>query len=289
MNTKIAQTKQENSWPIYLVIGLTALVSVVGLFDRLLFDPVDWWIYRQALNHPLDPYRLDFFNPPWAMWFLFPFRGLPQDVGWVRLITLLVFFALVWRQSEDIVKALLLATSVPLLYLIANANIDFLPALAFLLPNKGWAFVLLTIKPQTGVLAVLAWLKRIKSWKAALGLLLPFLALLVVSLFLYGFWPAAVWRNMAEMQNVGLTRVSWNTSLFPWSIPLGVYFAWRTWKEMDEFYGVTASALLSPYLPLYSLSLWYALFLGRASRLSATMVWVGFWLIYIGYFLGWSL
>lgn len=117
-------------------------------------------------------------------------------------------------------------------------------------------------------------------------LLAPTLAVFAVSLLVYGWWVDDALRNIRTMQSVGLPQVGWNTSVFPWGVPLGLYFAWRAWRQADEFHGVTATLLLSPYTPLYSMSLWYALFVGRARRWAAALAWAVFWLIYVWHYGG---
>ncbi|MEW5891356.1 MAG: hypothetical protein AB1768_20530, partial [Pseudomonadota bacterium] len=223
---------------------------------------------------------------PWALWLLAPLARLPYSTGWVRLLTLLTFVTVARKRGADGAGLILLATSAPLLFLVANANIDFLPALAFLLA-PAWGLPLLLIKPQTGVFAALAWLRRAgRDWRGLARLLAPTLALFAASLLVYGWWLDDALRNIRTMQSVGLPQVGWNTSVFPWGVPLGLYFAWRAWRQADEFHGVTATLLLSPYTPLYSMSLWYALFVGRARRWAAALVWVCFWLIYVWHYGG---
>lgn len=270
---------------ISAVLGVLTLAAAM---ERLPFTAVDWLVYQDVLSHPMDPYRFDYFNPPWTVWLLFPLRAFTDQTGVVRLITLIVFLALLWSRGGDLVSAVLLAASAPMLYLIANGNIDFLPALALLLPNRGAGMIFLTTKPQVGILAALAWIRNSEAQRLG-RLFLPVLATFLISLMVYGWWPADALSNIARMKDVGLTNVSWNASLFPWSIPAGLYFAWRAWRDADEYQGVTATWLISPYLPLYTLTLWFALFLAREKRRwPAVLVWAALWVFYFWRFQGWG-
>src|SRR3972149_6828248 len=44
----------------------------------------------------------------------------------------------------------------------------------------------------------------------------------------------------------------WNSSLWPFGIPFGLFSLWKAWKTADERWGVVASPLLSPYVKLPS-------------------------------------
>ncbi|MEP0805713.1 MAG: hypothetical protein HRF47_09500 [Chloroflexota bacterium] len=278
-----ARWKQGWAWALVLTVALALALAL----NHLPFTAVDWLLYEKTLAHPLDPYRFDFFNPPWTVWFLLPLGWASSySVGAVRVVMLAVFVRLAYSRGVRGVNLALLASSAPLLFLVANGNIDFLPALGFLLADKGSGLALLLVKPQTGIFAALAWMRRAGGWRGVVRMLLPTLGLFALSLLLYGWWPARAIGNVLRMQGVGLPNVAWNTSVFPWGVPLGLYLAWRAWRNADEFHGVTASLLLSPYTPLYSLTLWYTLFLGRARRWQAVLAWLIFWLVYAWHYLG---
>jgi len=266
------------SIPILLAVGV-ALVSALNSGNA----PVDWGLYQKALADPARAYELQFFNPPWALWVLLPLCALPYPVGLLRLFTIFIFLGLTQQRGSDLARIALLGTSLPFLHLLANGNIDALPALAFLLADKGLGLALLLIKPQAGFFAVLAWLKGL-DWRGALKLAAPTLALLSASLWLYGGWPLALYENILTTRGVGLAQVTWNAAWFPWSLPLGLVFLWRAWRDTDEFYGVTATLLVSPYVSIYSWTLWYALFLPRVRLRYAALVWVFFWSLQFIYF-----
>jgi len=279
------ETTQKNWLGALLLLGLGA--GLVIALDRLPFDAVDWYAYQEIQDF-WHPYRTGIiFNPPWTFWLLWPLLKLPvYQVGALRLLIMLSLSALVLRRGGGKGEVVALATSMPFLYLAANGNIDWLAGLAFLVEDKGLALPLLLVKPQVGIFAVLAWLRK-SGWR----ILLPAAGVALLSLAVYGWWPAEALANIQGMGGVGLTRMPWNASLFPWGAPLGLWLAWLAWKKSDEFYGVSATLLLFPYYGHYTLSVWYALALTRFNktplgRLGLALFWLGSWVWYFFVLLG---
>ncbi len=63
--------------------------------------------------------------------------------------------------------------------------------------------------------------------------------------------------HILDMRGKGLTYVSWNVSIFPWGVPLGLWMVSKTWQECDEFDGVSATLLLSPYYSPCTPTIWF--------------------------------
>jgi len=282
---------------IFLLAGLAVTLALAAAFERLvLFAPVDWWPYEQALRDLFHPYQNDLvFNPPWTFVLLaILFPPIPLRLGLLRLTTLIVFGALIYARAprHKIFLTALLLTSAPVLYLVANANIDFFAALSFLIAgvSPAWALPLALIKPQSGALAGVAWLR--KAWdtgrlSGVVRFAAPTAILLLVSFEVWGWWPADAWRAASGMEGgAGLMRATWNSSPFPWGIPVGVYLIWRAWQDGEDAFGAAASLLLSPYWGLYSVAPALALWLPRLRRSQAVVVWVALWVFYLVRFQG---
>lgn len=259
---------------LFLFLGQALLVAA-ALLDRppSVYVMDDWQVFRaldlrRVYDMPL------YFNPPWAAWLVFPLTRLPYyQQGIVRLLTMSVFTALVVRGGgADWRRLALVFTSAPMLRLIVGGNIDWLPALAFLVEDKALGIVLLSVKPQAGIFAALGWVRR-HGWRSLW--LLGCVALL--SLALDWRWPLEWWRNVTEFRQAGLLAAWWNISLFPWGALPGLVLLYLAWKGGDELQGVTATLLLSPYFAFYTLALWYALLARRARIWQAALVWAGLW------------
>jgi len=271
-----------------LMFGLSVAVLIVWM-DRMpslpIFAAADWYAYRdiQDLWHP---YREGIvFNPPWTYWLIGPLRLLPYPVGILRLLILLTFLALILRRGGRAWSVLAVMTSMPFLLLMITVNLDWLPALAFLIEDKGLALPFLLIKPQVGALAALAWLRK-GGWR----ILLPTAVLLLLSFAVYGWWPSQVYANARHIGGNGLVHVFWNAAPFPWGAPLGAWALVRAWRREDEFAGVCATLLLAPYWSYYSMTVLYALAAGRArgwaDGLAVAFFWCVMWLIYFVFSLG---
>jgi|GEM_PF-1677360 len=278
--------------PSILLIALLLLAGagIVLALEQLPFEALDWNVFRAALADPWRAYQYPgFFNPPWTIWILAPLTRLPYSTGLLRLLTLVVFALLVWKRGGDWRHLLLVFTSVPLLYQVANLNIEWIPALAFLVGQRGIGLALLLVKPQSGLLAALAWLRETPAASGASAvragwiLLLPTLLLLAISFLLYGGWPLQVFENARSLNGSGVITMDWNASLFPWTVPLGLWWMFRAWKTADEFLGVSATLALSPYFGLYGLSLWFVLFVLRHRERPALgwLVWMVLWGAYV--------
>lgn len=269
---------------------LLAGAGVVLGLERLPFDALDWEVFCVALADPWNAYQNPgFFNPPWTIWILAPLTRLPHSTGLLRLLTLLVFAMLVRNRGGDWRHLLLVFTSVPLLFQVANLNIEWIPALAFLIGQRGIGLALLLVKPQSGVLAALAWLREMSltrrgGWfRAGWTLLFPTSLSLLVSFMLYGLWPLQVLEHARTLHGMGVVEMGWNASLFPWTIPFGLWWMFRAWQTADEFLGVSATLALSPYFGLYGLSLWFSLFVlrHRERPILSWLVWLALWGVYV--------
>jgi hypothetical protein len=158
--------------------------------------------------------------------------------------------------------------SPPFIFLIWNGSIEWIPALAFLLSNK-WSTPLLLAKPQSGLLAALAWSHR---WQDAL----PALAVVIGSFMVWGNWLAAMLANMAyqSAHHIGLWTV--DISPFPLSIPVGVLVAWLAWRARSDVLATAATLLLVPYFVSHSLTSLLALLAGQHKRI-ALALWLICW------------
>lgn len=226
-----------------------AILSVVIVFTAIRFVPVwvDWGHFRDAgraiLNNTdlyADPL---FFNAPWLAFVMIPF-AVQDDVtgnGLMFVIGFLAFAYLAFRFKARPLAfvAFLLSPGV-----IANQvlpNIEWIPLLGVLLEPR-WGLLLLAVKPQVGAGVALVWL--IQSWQAGkwhsvLHTFAPVSIALLLSVTFYGLWFTRM---------LGLSAKGWNTSLFPFSLPIGIAILYYALRRLRPDWAISATVLCSPYV-----------------------------------------
>jgi hypothetical protein len=202
-------------------VGLCALLAVAlppACDWQRFYVPATCAVWRG--ESPYDP-QYGFFNPPWVLLLLTPF-AVHEAVGRAALfvLALATIAAVVRRLGGTLLTALLVLASPPMLNLLWDGNIDWLALGGLLLPPR-WGLFLVTIKPQVGLgiavwWAVEAW--REEGWKG-------------------------VWDPVLRL---------WNTSLWPWSAPVGVALLGWGIRARDLHPALAAAPLLSPHVILHS-------------------------------------
>jgi hypothetical protein len=122
--------------------------------------------------------------------------------------------------------------------------IGLLPLGLYYLPQIGLFFIL--IKPQVGFAVALYWLGL--SWQSGgirqvLKVFLPIVVMYLLSFMVYGYHP---------LFGANLIDIHYNVSLWPWSIPLGIFLVVFALKSKKINWSMLASPLLSPYIAFHS-------------------------------------
>lgn len=243
----------------------------------------DWDVFLAAARTPFSPYiSQGYYNPPWAMWIVWPLSVLPSAVSVFVLRSMIVFslLSLTIRRGGDWLSIALVFSAAPTIGLILQANLDFLLSLA-LFPgvHQNLALPMLLVKPQTGLGVAAIWLRAqwLKGDRKSFALfLLPTLSVGIASLVIYGLWPLEILRQAAHLQTA-----TWNLAkFFPAGVPLGLFLGGIALFHNDDFWALSAMIFLSPYLALYSLAPWYAVLVSRTPRRRwwvAFLAWLGLW------------
>ncbi len=264
----------------------TALFALAFSFMTLLFylfpTPSEDWriLFYPAAKTPFNPYTIRTFNyPPWTVFIVYPLSFFSLAVSQAANISLnLVIFGLLVKYRKGTLLALLLTlTSYPFLTLISNGNVEWIPALGYLIPN-GFGFFLLLTKPQSGSLAAIDWF--LKSKNKIWFVLIPAIGV-ICSFFLWKNWVQNFWANQLWVNKIILAHSSINFSLFPWTIPLGIvllYYVVKVRGPNSELYGCLATFCLVPYFSVHSLIIPFALLSARYPRI-AIAVSILLWLI----------
>jgi hypothetical protein len=263
-----------------IVLAVILLVGAVSVAAMYLPSDTDWrWTFRpaaRALISGHSPYEVEsFFNPPWGLLPLLPIALLPEGVGRAinMILTLAAFAFTAIRLGAKPVSFFFFMISPPVVHCLLTANIDYLVTLGFVLPPQiGLFFVL--IKPQIGGAVALYWL--VESWRRGalrevIRIFWPITVASLISFLLFGLWPLRTFGRSVD--------VSWNASLWPASIPLGLGLLTAAIHRQRVEYAMGASPCLSSYLALQS---WVGALVALVSSVPETVAAViGFWVLII--------
>ena len=262
---------------------LTALAIVAGLilvsFLAAPFVPpaVDWHIsFRPAaliLLSGESPYDTVYIiHAPWALLMLAPFALFPENVGRVMLLFcgLASYTFIARRLGAKPIAIVFLLLSPVVMHTLLNGNIDWLASFGFILPPQIGLFFI-AIKPQIGIAVAPFWLIeawRQGGWKQVLTTFAPFTIVLLLSFALFGLWPLGA---------VEVSGVSFNASLWPLSIPVGLALLVTAVRKRRIEYAMAASPCLSPYALFYS---WTGVLLAIIASVPETIAAViGLWIL----------
>jgi hypothetical protein len=155
---------------------------------------------------------------------------------------------------------------------ILNGNIDWLAVLGFALPPWLGLFFLI-IKPQVGLAAIFFLL--ISTWRERGFMKMattftPFGIAVILSVAVFGPWFLSITKEI---------NLAGNSSLWPFSIPIGLTFLVASIRKNEIRYSLAASPFLSPYVIMHS---WVGVFLALAPLPYETAAAVlGMWIVVI--------
>lgn len=266
-----------------------AVLFVAGVYLASFLPSADWLqIYDQVPRLVLQghsPYDQQFFtNPPWTVLFLFPFAILPSSLsrGLIFVLCVLALIFMAWRLRAGRIALIAVLLSPTVIGSLIAGSFDLLLLPALFLPPALGLFILL-IKPQVGVgvavyYGALAWRKG--GLIALLRVFSPVAGAFLVSAMIFPDWINRL-LNMPD--------TVWNRSLFPFSVPVGLYCLWLAIRRKNVFYALLASPFLSPFITFYSyLVVQIALLNEEAEQvISRDLLHLGlaafFWIIMLGF------
>jgi len=208
---------------------------------------IDWKEYfrpsAQSIIHMESPYGDGFYNAPWALLPLIPISFLSPEYGGAVLYALNIFcfvFAGFKLKMNPISLIVFLLFS-GMIWNSNNGNIEGILSLGFILPPQIGLFFVLA-KPQFGIGVALYW--GVVAWteggnKKVFYLFLPVSIAFLFSFLVFGFWPA-----YAPI----LVNVSWNSSIFPYGIPIGLLLLTLAIIKKKPGLAIASSPFFAPYL-----------------------------------------
>jgi len=231
--------------------------NLMGIDWNIAFYPAS-----RALIEAGNIYAVDgFYNPVWALFPILPFAFLPWPMGYIAfaMLNLFCFVVVAIKMKMQIWFIVPWLIFGGVLRNSLFGNIDGLTALGLILPPQiGLFFVMM--KPQIGIPIALFWcwtsyrdggIKRVAQTFA------PVVIAFLISFAVYGLW---------IFQSAEIIGASWNTSLWPWTIPAGLILLYAALRRGDIRPALISTACLSPYLASQS---WAFMWLGVLTRKEA--------------------
>jgi hypothetical protein len=236
-----------------LILALLILTGLPLLYYSISIGQ-DWVEFFRpatlAMIHGQNPYDIrDFNNAPWTLIPFIPFAVMPYQIGRVGffLLSFGCFLFVAYKLGAKPVSMILFLTSYPVISCLNGGGIDWLPMLSFVTPAPV-SLIFAVMKPQIGIGIGLYWLFeswRIGGVRTVIKNFLPVTIMLCVSFALYGFW---------FLTFVGKSQNAVNVSLFPYSVPLGLYMLWTAIAQRRARLAMAASPFVAPYHTLFSLA-----------------------------------
>jgi hypothetical protein len=245
------------SWQA-IALGVCLVLTVAGFIAAaylILPTESDWSdAYRPAALNLLageSPYNLSatrpFLNGPWILIPLIPFAVLPPQLGraLIFVASLVCYSVIAIKLGARPLALMAFLASYPVIYGLIYGQIDGLISLGLLLPPP-IGLVVLTAKPQLGLGVAIFWLVeawRTGGWRKVLATISPTGLVFLISFVLYGNWLIGATFPLSQ---------TWNTSLWPQSIPVGLLLIAWALRRRNNRPAIMASPFLSPYLAAHS-------------------------------------
>lgn len=214
-----------------------------------LFDMGGWDFFQAFRRDTLSgDYGFKTWHPYPIYWLIYPFAVLPAKIGFLlwNLTSAVCFIAAIKMWNG---RYLNFALSLPLFWMFYAGQIDGFIALGLALavlgkPHlAGLGLVLLTIKPQVGLLPILFVLYHRRDWR----LLVVPIVIFVLSLIHWGWWVPEWIASILEIEKSGeVTNITW----YPYSLIL-LPLLWFKRSSLTVWYLV--GSMLAPYYAVYSL------------------------------------
>jgi len=238
-------------------IAFLATSLPVGIDYRYSFYPAG-----QAALFGRDMYLVDsFFTPPWIAFLLAPLAMLPLETSWAvfTVLSLAAFLIALYRMGLTPDQLGLVALSPFFLYNLWHGNLDSFVLLGSVLPPAAGIWLLL-LKPQLTWPLIAIWLLRCRKDVRSRSSVA----------FAFSFLAAAAIAGIATLPHLPHPAdMPWNTSLWPFSIPIGILLLLFARRFDDEQLALGAAPLLSPYVGAPSWVLSTLPFLRRPRFLAA--------------------
>lgn len=237
---------------IILIIGLLLLLGVAVYFAAFL-PSADWYTTFDPAARGIfsghSPYEQPvFLNPPWAILLLLPFMAFDPVTahGLFFVVSALALIFMAWKLHAPPLAMAALMLSPTAVGALLVGNLDALVYLGMLL-QPVYGLFLLMIKPQVGGAVFVYYL--ITTWQQSrfAGVVRTFSPITIAYVIAGLIFPVFIDRIIHKP-----STDAWNRSLFPYAIPLGLFFLWLAFRKKNAYFALAATAFITPYLTFYS-------------------------------------
>jgi hypothetical protein len=235
------------------LLVIPALFLAVFLIAYQLNYPIYDWLesYKPRvllLLQGQNPYTQVVYVPPWFLLLLSPLALLPDRISNAALIALCIF-SFFWMLHKAGIKPIYIicfVISYPVIQQLLHRQFDWLVISGALLPPWLGLFLVFS-KPQAGLGIAVFWFFSLYKKGGLKKVVINFVPVIIA--FLISFLVFGQYMFKAAGREI---VASYNASLFPYSIPLGLFLIWQSVKSSNIQLAISASPFLSPYLALYT-------------------------------------
>lgn len=194
-----------------------------------------------------SPYETITNSPPWGIIPLIPFALLPpvpaHGIYFAFCLFVLVYIAWRLRASPLTIVAFILSPTAIGALLVGNLDPIVLSGMLFP-PVLGLLILLIKLQIGTGVaLYYLIDFLRSKRYLEIVKTFAPVTTAYALTLLLFPVWYVRI---------SSLPSNEWNRSLFPYSVPLGLFLLWLALHKQNPYFALAATPFLAPYHSFYT-------------------------------------
>lgn len=191
-----------------------------------------------------NPYNytaeIAYLNPPWLLPIIMPLVWVPW---WLMIcVPAIILVVAAFRRRKPYLIAVV-GLGFPFLAMSLYGNVDWVVWVGILVAGK-WGMLLVSTKPQAGLFYFVGEMKS-KTWRERFVYFVPAGVAAVIGTIIFPNWIEAFFAA----DSIGPER---NATLFPFTIPFGVYALWRAWRDEDVLWGVFATLMIAPYYYIHS-------------------------------------
>lgn len=234
-----------------LIGGVSILVAVAAYFAAKLPTADFYETFYPAARSILkgqSPYDVSgFMSAPWGLIPLLPFAIFPpiwaHGLFFMVSVCLLIYFA--WRMGSNALAAIAMLLSPTAIGALLVGNLDPLVVMGMFIP-PAWGLLFLMVKPQIGLgVTFYYFVESFRQGKLlkVIRVFTPITITYLLALVLFPIWYVRMLNQPANM---------WNRSLFPYSIPIGLFFLYLAIRRKNAFFAMAATPFLAPYTTFYS-------------------------------------